>query len=644
MVKCGVLDPVLEGPPPPYPFKHKNIPIMEDYTEAFSQDYWDRWEVNSYDEGVKSWIDWNNLEIEIKESGYHDGDKVKRVKDIITNGATLGCTGTGRLPTWEPNCRTVAQEGAKVADQLQDWVKTGIVCGPFRKEDMPFDEFKVSPMSVRPKPGGKIRIIVDLSSPHRVPADSDLPNSVNMGIDPAKLRTNMTSITKVCEKIWWIGYPAEFVKIDWVSAYKHISVQHKDRSLQVVEFCGRLFIETQMTFGSRSSPDRFDCVSDVPMEIALVRTKRDRRSVAKQLDDVIGLGLVGTGNAGRFYKNYREICDKVGIQLAGEEDEEKAFGPSRQGVVLGLCIDLVKLEWSIPGKKADRILAILWHTKTGGETTRKIWESLVGKLTHYCRVVPFGKWERSWVLNALIEQQGPTIQMNETLLEQVNWWIASMHLAKVGSRIPDPRIFSQRVYIGLYPDASGGNGPVEAGMGSWFHVGGMQPWIQVPWPPLIRENKTNSMGVRFASKLSTLEAAAALMGVCSEPDLIRNKKLVIFSDNSGFVFAFLKGHSKCLYVHSVCKALHYVGKALNCSITVEKVPRRESVSEKVADDLSKGLVEKALRQMDNPSPCMSRPSKVLYEWLCDPKPSRRLGEHIADELSSFTEILNWGTH
>ena len=88
---------------------------------------------------------------------------------------------------------------------------------------MPFEEYKVSPMSVRPKPGGKIRLIVDLSSPHGVPSDSDLPNSVNNGIDPSKLKTKMSSITQVCERIWRTGYPAEFVKIDWVSGI-HICI------------------------------------------------------------------------------------------------------------------------------------------------------------------------------------------------------------------------------------------------------------------------------------------------------------------------------------------------------------------------------------------------------------------------------------
>ena len=44
-------------------------------------------------------------------------------------------------------------------------------------------------------------------------------------------------------------------------------------------------METQLTFGSRSSPDRFDLISDLPLEFALLKSKLRRSSVIKQLDE-----------------------------------------------------------------------------------------------------------------------------------------------------------------------------------------------------------------------------------------------------------------------------------------------------------------------------------------------------------------------
>ena len=74
------------------------------------------------------------------------------------------------------------------------------------------------------------------------------------------------------------------------SAYKHISVCLEDHSLQVLSFGGRFFIETQLTFESKSSPDRFDLISDLPLEFALLRSNMKRSSIIKQLDDVVGFG------------------------------------------------------------------------------------------------------------------------------------------------------------------------------------------------------------------------------------------------------------------------------------------------------------------------------------------------------------------
>ena len=644
MIKNGILEQVVPEPDLPYPYKY-DLPREKSYARTLPDSYWSNWTKNPYTEDVLSWISWRKLEEEAKGVEYPNVGKLNRVVDILKNGASLGCVGTGRLPSRVRNSVSVQENGSKVADQLQDWVKSGIVAGPFTDEEMPFPEFKVNPMSVAPKPGGKIRIILDLSAPHGIPLDSPLPNSVNMGIDSRDLVTSMSSLKQVCERIWETGYPLEFCKADYNSAYKHISVKHQDRHLQVVEFCGRNFIELQLTFGSRSSPDRFDAASDIPLEVSLIKTGIRRQSVIKQLDDVVGFGRLGCGVVGRFYNNFRATCEAVGVSLAEETDKEKAFGPSVQGVVLGIDFNLSNLTWAMPAKKARRLLALLWQVLIDGKASRKVMESVVGKITHYMVLIPFGKWERSWLLSLLepgSRDPSGMVALTSLAKEQVKWWIRSVHLAEEGNRIPDPRRFSPRVFLSMFPDAAGGLGDKKLGAGSWFMTSNQQPWVYLPWPALVRDNEVNSAGVRFASKLSTLEAFAALMGLVSEPDLVRNKRVIIFSDNSGFVFSFLNGNSRCGYLHTVSKALHYVAAALNTDLFVEKIPRRSDLGPVVADELSKGNVAEALGMMGDPCPTMSLVPSSLTTWIEDPHETRTLGEKIVDEMAQFTEVLDWG--
>ena len=232
-----------------------------------------------------------------------------------------------------------------------------------------------------------------------------------------------------------------------------------------------MFIESQLTFGARSSPDRFDVVSDVPLEIALWKSKMWKGDIIKQLDDVCCFGRKGTGSVQLFYDNYRDTCEKVGVLLASEEDPEKAFGPSTKGVILGVEFNLDTFTWNMSRKKADRLLAILWTLFEQKHASLKIMESIVGKINHYRLICPFGRWERSWLLGLIAqENRNPLTKLNISglALDQLSWWIRSIQLAKEGSRIPDPRGIFPKVCLLMFPDASGGMGQKEAGVGSWF--------------------------------------------------------------------------------------------------------------------------------------------------------------------------------
>ena len=644
MIKAGIIERPKDPIPEPFKFKYPNLPLLKSYKGTFPDDYWSNWKSNPYTDKVNSWISWPALEYQANRVGYQDTRKLEKARSMLLYGAKLDCEGTGRLPTRGENSPSVALNGAKFADQLQDWCATGIVAGPIHPDDMPFHHYKISPMGVTPKPHGKIRIVMDLSFPHDIPRDDPRPNSVNMGIDKTKLHSRMATTQEVCLKIWNHGNEAQFAKADWSNAYKHISLDPADRPLQFFQFGGRYFCETQLTFGSSSSPDRFDCMSDIPLGIALKDICQSKDLVAKALDDVVAVDRESTGVVGQFYDSYRTICKKVGISLAGEEHSDKAFSPRSEGIVLGIWYNLRKLEWSIPAEKANKILSLLWDAVLSSKTSYGTIATITGKLTHYQNMVLLGKWERTFILRYLDYNRPPyeTVSLDKLALDQLRWWIKSINLAKNGSRIPDPRTYTPRVYLTLCSDASGGLSGALNGIGSCFMTGNKQPWCYMNWTANVRNNLPNRFNVKFAFKLSTLEAFAATMGLISEPDLIRGKRVVIETDNSGFVYAYANGNSTCVYLHSICKALRYICLALNTTLYVEKVKRRTGPGPTCADELSKGNIKTGLLLLSDPMSEPSRISPVLFKWISDPKPSRTLGEEVIDEIASFTKILDWG--
>ena len=97
-------------------------------------------------------------------------------------------------------------------------------------------------------------------------------------------------------------------------------------------------------------------------------------------------------------------------------------------------------------------------------------------------------------------------------------------------------------------------------------------WFYVPWPTIIRENRQNSLGVKFAHKLSCLEGFSSLLGLVMVPDLARNNEIMLPNDNAGFVHVFQKKHSSCPYTYTVAKALYDVANGLNCKVNHYCVP------------------------------------------------------------------------
>ena len=69
--------------------------------------------------------------------------------------------------------------------------------------------------------------------------------------------------------------------------------------------------------------------------------------MVQHLDDVCSASPWGTGRALKFYNTFKNVSDLLGVKLAPPGDRDKEFGPSQQGVVLGVFYDTVNWTWSI---------------------------------------------------------------------------------------------------------------------------------------------------------------------------------------------------------------------------------------------------------------------------------------------------------
>ena len=244
--------------------------------------------------------------------------------------------------------------------------------------------------------------------------------------------------------------------------------------------------------------------------------------------------------------------------------------------MLGISYDLQKWLWWLADDKLVPLLHMLNKLAKSSEVSNSFMLSLTGKINHYMFLVPGGRWQRGFLL-PLQDSRLPPIhmwQVSDLARAQAEWWLVNMRAAALATSIQDLRPMESILVKKIYTDAAGGaEGKLKNGVGGYCPPNN---WFYMPWPTLIRYNTPSSLGVRFASKLSTLEGFGALIGLVSMADEVRNGAVRLLCDNSGFVYSYESKHSKCPYVYTIAKAIHDVSEGLACSVKVVKTPRYSS--------------------------------------------------------------------
>lgn len=431
----------------------------------------------------------------------------------------------------------------------------------------------------------------------------------------------------------------KFLLPDWSDAYKHIHVREEDLNLQIISWGGKLFVDRSLTFGSRSSPGIYDKISNIIRDIANIRSRLPRTSGFKCLDDT---GHVGSEEVcRRFYAEYKGVCTRVGVRLAPEDDPEKAFQASRSGTILGLEYNTQTWTWTFCSSKIAKIELLIQEALENDTMELGSLKKLSGKLNHYHMVVsPRGRWERGFLvyIAGKVGRNSELVKTTDSnFRSQLRWWQRNLQLSKTGLPIPDPFPRFRCNPFRVYPDAAGASASnMKLGMGgvAWNLEG--KPMMMYAWPARLREPEGAPC---FQSKLTLLEACAALATVCGVIGNMRGRSCVVYTDNVGLSHAWERGHSRCWYTYVIMKALSELAFYADCQLKVVWTRRCSSDAELVADLLSKGRLSEAVQVAKVENITTMRISRTLATWLEEPKASRELGAAICEEVAKLNILL-----
>ena len=229
------------------------------------------------------------------------------------------------------------------ADQLATMVKDRIISGPFI--DPPVDGFRTNPLFVVER-NNKTRTILDLSSP--------TGESYNEAIDVNRIPIiSMSSPREIADLLVEYGPSAYFSKLDHKAAFKLVPVRTDIMALQGFQFLGRFFVESQLVFGSRSSPAIYDRLHEIFLLVAQLRAGIDARGLMRTLDDFVPVTPDKESNE-KIVSAYVALANEISLPLAPLDNPEKAFLVKQQGVLLGIDLDARNSKWSLPLEKANR--------------------------------------------------------------------------------------------------------------------------------------------------------------------------------------------------------------------------------------------------------------------------------------------------
>ena len=644
---------------PPLPQKMEfepkfKLPKLDNYYGVLKASYWTNWSKTNVTKlkNDKSWVCPVKMKDLATRARLKDKSMINRVCSRLAHGAELGVEGRGRLPTRGKNSATVYENGFAMADALQEAIMDGYMAGPYMVDELVAilgPDYTINPMNIKFKPNGRIRLIIDASSPHdrddSVPSwiwNPKLPGSINSTIDLSKFPTRMSSLARFVKTLWRVGRGALVCKIDWRMAYKCQHVRKEDLKLQVVEFGGRFFVEVRLMFGTRSSPGIYDDLAKCFLFSVIELTEGiTRNDVEQHLDDVLGVGPPGEDSPiHSFFNNYLKEAENVGIKLDQSGNREKVQPPDTTVTALGVQFDTVSWTWKYKKEKLIKILHTLDDIRQGKEMEFRQIQSIVGKLIDVRFLVKGGRYNMLLFLIAANQELKPKeiVKPTTQLKEQAQWWMIALVESDKFSPIlhPNPPVPSHAMEG--WTDAAGGStSHVGAGLG------GLVPpyrYFYMPWPEWLNRGMGNEDGEVFARKLTCLELLGPLVLLATCGDQAAGAHLRCYIDNQGAVEVYRKGHStKCVYTSTIAKAIHEVAESIGATVTVEKVLRCSDKGSYTADMISKGNMREVRAMLPlREAPC-TVPQSIL-SWVKEPRLDMNWSRLIlADMAKNGLEII-----
>ncbi len=259
---------------------------------------------------------------------------------------------------------------------------------------------------------------------------------------------------------------------------------------------------------------------------------------------------------------------EVGVPIA----QEKTLGPATSVEFLGINLDSVKFQVSLPKEKIDRIILVA-STLIDSQCCRKReLLSLLGHLNFAMRIIPQGRPFISHLLllasSALALED--LISLSLECRDELRLWIMFLKQWN-GLSLFHNNLVSSPIDINLFTDAA-----PSIGFGGFYQG----HWFASPWPAQLQDLPQSSA----LSELYPLVVAAFLWG-----NEWSSKCILVHCDNEAVVQCVNKGRSHSPALTPFLRRLKWISACSQFVIVAKHVAGSEN---QIADSLSRFLFQK----------------------------------------------------
>ncbi|XDV33697.1 hypothetical protein PO909_004007, partial [Leuciscus waleckii] len=460
------------------------------------------------------------------------------------------------------NLQSAIAEPYIVEALIKKELDSGFMIGPF--DFPPFELFRISPIGVATRKfSGKKRMIINLSAPH-----GNSQPSINSLIPLDEFSLHYHDIDQAITLIKNASFRAWLAKVDITSAFKVMPIHPDFWHLFGIRWNEKYYFAVRLTFGCKSSPKIFDMLSEALCWI--LQNNYAIPYLIHLLDDFLVISPSNFPPA-KHLTVIQTVFSKLGVPLSLEKTE----GPSTSLEFLGILLDSVKFQASLPKEKIDCIITIASNLLEANHCSKRDLLSLLGHLNDAIHIIPQGRPFISHLLTLATSAPGleNIISLSQPCRADLKLWITFLKQWN-GITFFYNDFLSRPCDITLFTDAA-----PSTGFGGFYRG----RWFASTWPPeLTNTPQTDESTALF--ELYPIVVAAYLWG--SEWS---TKNILFHCDNSATVHCINKSRSNAPKIMPFLRRLIWISACHQFVIKAEHIPGHQN---QIADALSRFLFHK----------------------------------------------------